>query len=524
MVGGYRLAARLGSGGMGRVYLSYTPGGRAVAIKVIRPEFAEDPEFRRRFRQEAQAAQRVQGLCTAPVIASDTGGPQPWLATAYVPGPTLAAAVAEHGPLATSTVLLLVAGIAEALQSIHGAGIVHRDLKPSNVLLASDGPRVIDFGIARAADATALTGNGIVVGTPAFMAPEQAAAGRISAATDVFALGQVTAFAALGTPVYGEGSSHAVLYRIVHEDPDVSALPTELLPVVTRCLAKDPAQRPSLAEVIALCQAATDQTQLRRPEGWLPDPIAATIIERHAAPSPGLTAPITQPNVPCEPQAAQAPTQPARSHPRSPAPVAFPPGAPPPRAVLPSAIGSGYPQYPIPQQPRKRRRAVVLASVLGLPLLLFGGCAALVHAVNGSTGSGTGTATQHNPKPSAYPDVHLPAGYHLEFADDPLQPKNSNYDDLYYVCDASSCDFGSYNTKLILLDRAEKGSLDTCRRETRFTQQIPQDRLSNGSQICARTPAGDVALVTFKGVSSKSDPSRYVTLDATVWRHTVDAG
>lgn len=199
-IAGYRLTARLGSGGMGKVYLSYTPGGRPVAIKVIRPEFSEDAEFRRRFKQEVQSAQRVQGLYTAPVIDSDAEGPSPWLATAYVPGPSLAAAVAEHGKLPVPTVLLLVAGIAEALQVIHGAGIVHRDLKPSNVLLAADGPRVIDFGIARAADATSLTSSGVTVGTPTFMAPEQAAGSTISPATDVFALGEVAAYAAIGTP------------------------------------------------------------------------------------------------------------------------------------------------------------------------------------------------------------------------------------------------------------------------------------------------------------------------------------
>lgn len=160
---------------MGKVYLSYTPGGRPVAIKVIRPEFGEDAEFRRRFAQEVQSAQRVQGLFTAPVIDADTDGAQPWLATAYVPGPSLADAVVAHGALPVETVLLLIAGMAEALHVIHGAGIVHRDLKPSNVLLAADGPRVIDFGIAHAADATSLTGSGVTIGTPSFMAPEQAA-------------------------------------------------------------------------------------------------------------------------------------------------------------------------------------------------------------------------------------------------------------------------------------------------------------------------------------------------------------
>ncbi|WP_448320765.1 serine/threonine-protein kinase, partial [Streptomyces sp. CO7] len=285
-VGGYRLTARLGAGGMGKVYLSHTPGGRPVALKVIRPEFAEDPEFRRRFAQEVRAAERVQGLYTAPVIDSDTQGPRPWLATAYVPGPTLASAVAEHGPLPVATVLLLTAGVAEALQVVHGAGIVHRDLKPSNVLLAGDGPRVIDFGIARAADSTALTGSGVTVGTPAFMSPEQAAGRTVGPASDVFALGQVAAFAALGRAAHGEGPSHAVLYRIVHEEADLTGLPTELDELVRRCLAKDGSARPSLAEVLALCGAASDLTQLRRPEGWLPDPLTTAVNRRYAAPAP----------------------------------------------------------------------------------------------------------------------------------------------------------------------------------------------------------------------------------------------
>ncbi|MFE3004739.1 serine/threonine-protein kinase, partial [Streptomyces sp. NPDC059243] len=244
VVGGYRIAAVLGAGGMGKVYLSYTPGGRPLAIKVIRPEFSEDPEFRRRFQQEVRSAQRVQGLYTAPVIDSDTEGPRPWLATAYVPGPSLAHAVARHGGLPLRSVLLLTVGVAEALTVIHGAGIVHRDLKPANVLLASDGPRVIDFGIARAADSTALTGTGVSIGTPAFMAPEQAAAGAVTPATDVFALGQIAAYAAIGAPAFGDGPSHAVLYRIVHEDPDLGRLPAELRTLVTRCLSRDPPPPP----------------------------------------------------------------------------------------------------------------------------------------------------------------------------------------------------------------------------------------------------------------------------------------
>ncbi|MFD3336410.1 serine/threonine-protein kinase [Streptomyces sp. NPDC058700] len=335
-VAGYRLAAKLGAGGMGKVYLSYTPGGRPVAIKLIRPEFGEDAEFRRRFAQEVRSAQRVQGLFTAPVIDADPEGAQPWLATAYVPGPSLADAVVAHGALPVETVLLLVAGMAEALHVIHGAGIVHRDLKPSNVLLASDGPRVIDFGIAHAADATSLTGSGVTIGTPSFMAPEQAAGRKVTPATDIFALGQVAAYAATGVPAFGEGTSHGVLYRIVHEQPDLTAVPERLSELVTRCLAKDPEARPTLAEIIRLCQQANAATVLRRPEDWLPAPVSADITARAAAPAPVQTPPPPaaapavgySPTAPSGPPPGYAPTAPAGpTAPAAPAPPAGPPGA-----------------------------------------------------------------------------------------------------------------------------------------------------------------------------------------------------
>ncbi|MFD5323392.1 protein kinase [Streptomyces sp. NPDC127092] len=327
-VAGYRLAARLGAGGMGKVYLSYTPGGRPVAIKVIRPEFGEDAEFRRRFAQEVRSAQRVQGLFTAPVIDADAEGTRPWLATAYVPGPSLADAVVAHGALPVETVLLLVAGMAEALQVIHGAGLVHRDLKPSNVLLASDGPRVIDFGIAHAADATSLTGSGVTIGTPSFMAPEQAAGRRVTPATDVFALGQVAVYAATGVPAFGEGTSHGVLYRIVHEQPELGAVPERLSALVTRCLAKDPEARPTVAEVIRLCQEANAATVLRRPEDWLPGAVSAEITARTATPAPA-PAPAAAP-APLPTPAPAAPAQPPAHPPTAPAgpPAGYAPTAP----------------------------------------------------------------------------------------------------------------------------------------------------------------------------------------------------
>ncbi|MFJ6657507.1 serine/threonine-protein kinase [Streptomyces sp. NPDC091377] len=278
LVGGYRLVARLGSGGMGRVYLSHTPGGRAVAVKVIRPELAENAEFRTRFRAEVTAASRVHGLYTAPVVDSDTEGPVPWCATAYVPGPSLADAVRDHGPLPVDTVLRLVAGVAEALQAVHRAGVVHRDLKPSNVLLAADGPRVIDFGIARATDTTSVTQSGMALGTVAYMAPEQVLGGEATSAADVFALGQTAVFAATGSAGFGGGDSHAVLYRVIHEEPDLGRVPPELRELIAGCLRKPAGERPAPAEVIRAVQAiqARRGDEARFASGaWLPGVLAA---------------------------------------------------------------------------------------------------------------------------------------------------------------------------------------------------------------------------------------------------------
>ncbi len=251
LIGPYRLRGRLGAGGMGRVYLGLSPGGRAVAVKVIRAELAQDPEFRARFRREVAVARTVSGLYTAPVLDADTDGDEPWLATAYVPGPSLADAVTRHGPLPAASVLMLAAGLAEALSAIHGAGIVHRDLKPANVLLAADGPRLIDFGISRAAEASALTHTGLVVGSPGFMSPEQAEGREVGPASDVFSLGAVLAFAATGQGPFGSGSTPALVYRVVHNQPDLDLVPAGIRAVVERCLSKDPGARPTAAALLA---------------------------------------------------------------------------------------------------------------------------------------------------------------------------------------------------------------------------------------------------------------------------------
>jgi len=209
VIGPYRVLRVLGGGGMGQVFLCLSAGGRLVAVKVIRAELAADPEFRARFRREVAAARKVSGLFTAAVVDADVEGPVPWLATAYVPGPSLAQAVTEYGPLPAASVRALAAGLAESLTAIHGAGVVHRDLKPSNVLLAQDGPRLIDFGISHTAEATSLTRAGFVMGSAGFMSPEQAESGDVGPPSDVFSLGAVLVFAATGEGPFGTGSTSA---------------------------------------------------------------------------------------------------------------------------------------------------------------------------------------------------------------------------------------------------------------------------------------------------------------------------
>ena len=251
LIGPYRLRGRLGAGGMGRVYLGLSPGGRAVAVKVIRADLAQDAEFRARFRREVGVARRVSGLFTAPVIDADVESPVPWLATAYVRGPSLADAVSEHGPLPAASVLVLARGLAEGLSAIHGAGVVHRDLKPANVLLAEDGPRLIDFGISRAAEANALTHTGLVVGSPGFMSSEQAEGREVGPPSDVFSLGAALAFAATGQGPFGSGSTPALVYRVVYCAPQLDLVPAEVRPLIDRCLAKDPARRPTAHDLLS---------------------------------------------------------------------------------------------------------------------------------------------------------------------------------------------------------------------------------------------------------------------------------
>ncbi|MFF4902351.1 serine/threonine-protein kinase [Streptomyces sp. NPDC001068] len=249
--GHYRLESCLGSGGMGVVHLARSTSGLKLAVKVVHAEFAKDREFRGRFRQEVAAARKVSGAFTASVVDADPEAARPWMATLFIPGPTLAEHVKRNGPMPSAQLRRLMAGLAEALRDIHRVGVVHRDLKPSNVLLAEDGPKVIDFGISRPKDSELRTETGKLIGTPPFMAPEQFRRPReVGPAADIFALGSVLVHAATGRGPFDSDSPYVVAYQVVHDEPDLTGMPEELAPLVLRCLAKEPEDRPTPDEMM----------------------------------------------------------------------------------------------------------------------------------------------------------------------------------------------------------------------------------------------------------------------------------
>ena len=355
-VGGYRLRARLGAGGMGQVFLGYSPAGRAVAVKVIHRQLAADPEFRTRFRREVAAARAVSGAYTAPVTAAGPDDDPPWLATVFVPGPSLAEAVAAAGPFPAVSLWKLAAGLVEALQAVHSAGLVHRDLKPANVLLALDGPRVIDFGISRALEKTMVTTTGMVVGTPSYMSPEQAQGARVGPPSDVFSLGCVIVFAATGRGPFGGGPQASMLYRVVHAEPALDQVPGGLRELAAACLAKAPAARPPLAALVEATAAGRAPDEGDALATFWPVPVTGLIRshqarlttemrERTAAPhrEPGTTEPqTTEPHAPSETALRTAAAGAAiEEH--------DPPGPTPRPTVLATApAGDGLPAGPVP--------------------------------------------------------------------------------------------------------------------------------------------------------------------------------
>jgi hypothetical protein len=281
-VGGYRLTARLGAGGMGQVFLGFSPGGRAVAVKVIHRQFARDPGFVRRFGREVEAASAVSGAYTAPVVAAGPGDNPPWLATVFVPGPSLAEVITQAGPLPEPAVWRLAGGLIEALQAVHASGLVHRDLKPANVLLAADGPRLIDFGISRALEGGATAATSLIVGTPAYMSPEQVEGHSVQPASDVFALGSLIAFASTGAAPFGARNSGPIVvaYRVVNAEPDLSRVPVPLRSLVAACLAKKPADRPPLAQLMETVRDGSAPYQAGWEGSYWPEPIAGMVSSR----------------------------------------------------------------------------------------------------------------------------------------------------------------------------------------------------------------------------------------------------
>jgi hypothetical protein len=406
-IGAYRLHARLGAGGMGRVYLGYSPGGRAVAVKVVHPELARDPEFMERFRREVRAAEAVSGAYTAPVVAAGPGDSPPWLATVFVTGPSLSDLVGRAGPLPEAAVWRLAGGLAEALQAIHGKGLVHRDLKPGNILIAADGPRVIDFGISRAMQGTAMTGTRTAIGTPAFMSPEQAQGHEAGPPSDVFSLGSVLAFAATGVAPFDGGEVFAIAYRLVSSEPDLSRVPPGLRPLVARCLAKDPAARPTLGQVLEAVADGSAALPATVPGAFWPDSIASLLSGAPGAPAPpAAMAPAygTPPGMLAPGAGPQRPVQPAGS-----GYGMTPPGAPaygtPPGMTPPGMTPPGMTPVPPVTLPARRsgngRNWLIVVGVAGVGAALAGTVIALAVTAHSSSSSQSGPTAPATPAGAA---------------------------------------------------------------------------------------------------------------------------
>jgi WD40 repeat protein len=381
-VGSYRLLGRLGAGGMGQVFLGVSPSGRRVAVKLIHPVHAGTEHFRERFAREIEAARRVGGFHTAPVVDADPHAETPWMVTAYIDGPSLQQAVGRHGPLPPGQVRALGAGLAEGLAAIHAHGLVHRDLKPGNVIMAEDGPRIIDFGIARAIGATTLTSAGSMVGTFAYMSPEQVRADPVMPPSDVFSLGSVLAFAATGRPPFGSDTAATVMFRIVSQPPDLAGLADrELRSLIEACLAKSPADRPQVPVVLA---ALTGR-----------GPVPALVVPR-TAPAADDRHPQTQayPSLRVPPGTNAGRDGPAGSD--TAAPGAAQPGTVPSRTVPPVPLGRARSAG----RRHRRRRATLVAAVAVIAVL-----AAVVPIL--LTGN-PGTAAGHGPSTGPELTFHAP--------------------------------------------------------------------------------------------------------------------
>lgn len=395
VVGSFRLHRRLGAGGMGVVYLGADKRGQRVALKVIRPELAEDQEFRSRFAREVSAARRIRGGCTARLVAADLEADRPWFATQYVPGPSLHDKVVRDGTLSAAETASIGAALAEGLVAVHEAGVVHRDLKPSNILLSPKGPRIIDFGIAWSTGASTLTHVGTAVGSPGFLAPEQVRGAAVTPATDVFAFGATLAYAATGDSPFGQGSSEVMLYRVVHEEPDLTGVPDSLAPLVQACLAKDPEQRPStvqLSERLAEI-AAREARGLGAAPGW------RDIVPRVSGPRP------ERPTGPRAQAYAEQQTE-QRTAPGTPVPPRTTPASPRTPAAPRTPTRTPVPRTPAGRRPMGadrrllRQRLIVFVTVtllVALGIAAAQGCQGPSRGLGLPPGGGAGVAAPQTP-------------------------------------------------------------------------------------------------------------------------------
>ncbi|MCK7623889.1 serine/threonine protein kinase [Streptomyces sp. RS10V-4] len=531
---------------MGSVYLTRTRGNQPAALKVIRREFGQDPDFRDRFEQEVRAARRVQGYHIVPVLDHDTSGELPWLATAFIPGLPLDEAL-RAGPLPLPAVFRLVGAAAGALGSVHAAGVVHRDLKPSNVLLGPQGPYLIDFGIARAADATQLTRSGGFIGTPQYMSPEHAGGEQVTAAADVFSLGLVAAVAATGRHPYGDGAAITVAARIANtalRPPDLSGYPDALRPLLTRCLAADPGERPAPADLAALCQEASGHGP-RDVGGWLPDALATEIARREraarqlpepppaAAPPPPGHAPAQGPGY--TPTEVAGPHRAATRTGTAPPPPGGPQAAP--------ATGTGTPP---PAATRTGGRA--LRVVLGAAALVAVAAATWTVARAGGTAAhppATGpTKGSTPPEHSATPDGD--AGYQVVFKDRPfalhspaaagttsvdldvpraetqVQLDDSPYEILYEGVSGIGLEFKTP------MGRSTGRTARACQEGARadvLPGQVRREELNKGRTIhvgtllCTRTTDGDLAMMEITGMTPNAESGMPdFTTKVTLWK------
>ncbi|MEV5982775.1 serine/threonine-protein kinase [Streptomyces sp. NPDC052114] len=536
---GYSLLARIGEGGMGTVYLSHTRGGQPVALKVIRREYGQDPDFRRRFEQEVQAARRVQGYHLVPVVDHDTNGELPWLASAFIPGISLHDALATHGPLPLPAVHQLIGCAARALAAIHAAGVVHRDLKPSNILLGSGGPYVIDFGIARAADATQLTQSGGLIGTPQYMSPEHALGEQVGPATDVFSLGLIAAVAATGRHPYGDGGAITIAAQIAntaHRPPRLDAYDDGLRMLLEGCLAADPAGRVTPAELAEWCERAAGRP-LSQFEAWLPPALAAEITRREQSaqnpPPPGTHTY----NLTPQPQ----PQPPTTGHTPAPAPA------------------------PTSPRPRRRTRVALVAATLVLAVGAGAGTAVWLLGKDDDKGGGNEARTKDDGKRASQPadpakespaaddggavgdpseDPSAPAAdatYTLVFENKPmtLRTPAGSLDTTYIDLDtpkvdptgsmeSDEADFHARYQDLSFdhaMGKASGTTAKQCRegaeqnpfRESLTGEAINKSRqIVEGDHLCMVTGEGNVAMWTITGVEPPTDKDYLPDLKGTV--------